>query len=548
MIKFFFIFISLFSIVFAEQKDEHQSSIKKEQNKKILVEKLKGLVFQGKYSEIKDLKDPIVIDNVDIPNPNEFKKKIDKFIGDPITIEKLDEIKIFVVNYFRKEGYPLVGVNIPVGQDITDGDVYVVIQVAKLGKVEVEGARYFSKERIKKQVRLKPNEKISTNKVIQDLEWLNDNPFRNVSAIYQAGDNLNETDVIFNVEDRFPMRVYAGYENSSYTIAGSSRFIAGFNLGNLFKSDQQLNFQFMSAKKFNDWWGVSGNYIIPLPWKNILKFLGSYSRAISDEAALQSVTGKGWTAAMRYEIPLPIIGNLSHDLIAGFDFKRTNNFLLFAENLVFDRFIDVAQFLLKYQGTYDDSFGVTSFEVSAFYSPGGITKNNKTSKFEIERPEAKSDYGYIDLDIERVTRLKADLSWVINFLGQLSYAKLLLSEQLSLGGSFTIRGYMENEVAGDNGILLKNEIRFPSIRFQKKNMKNALQFLAFLDYGFATNVDKSIVESSKSLLSVGPGVRFNMSTYLTLRFDYGFQLLKINGKPFPKSGRSRGHLSVIASY
>ncbi|NGX29310.1 MAG: hypothetical protein K940chlam4_00141, partial [Candidatus Anoxychlamydiales bacterium] len=535
-------------IVFAEQKNEYQSSLKKEQNKKILVEKLKSLVFQDKYSEIKDLKDPVVIDNVDIPDPRGFKKKIDKFIGEPITLEKLDEIKIFVVNYFREEGYPLVGVNIPVGQDITDGDVYVIIQVAKLGVVKVEGARYFSKERIKKQVRLKPNEKISTNKVIQDLEWLNDNPFRNVSAIYQAGDSLNETDVILNVEDRVPMRVYGGYENSSYTIAGSSRFVGGFNLGNLFKSDQQLNFQFMSAKKINDWWGIAGNYIIPLPWKNILKFLGSYSRAVSDEAEFQSVTGKGWTVASRYEIPLPIIGNLSHDFIIGFDFKRTNNFLLFAKNLAFDEFIDVAQFLLKYQGTYDDSFGVTSFELSAFYSPGSITKNNKTSKFEIERPGAKSDYGYIDLDIERVTRLKADLSWVINFLGQLSFSKLLLSEQLSLGGSFSVRGYMENEVTGDSGILLKNEIRFPCIRFQKKSLKNTLQFLAFLDYGFATDVDKSVVESSKSLLSVGPGVRFNMSTYLTLRFDYGFQLIEVNGRPFQNGGRSRGHLSVIASY
>ena len=319
-------------------------------------------------------------------------------------------------------------------------------------------------------------------------------------------------------------------------------------MGNLFKSDQQLNFQFMSAKKFNDWWGIAGNYVIPLPWKNILKFLGSYSRAISDEQQFQSVTGKGWTVASRYEIPLPIIGNLSHDFILGFDFKRTNNFLLFADNLVFNRFIDVAQFLLKYQGTYDDSFGVTSFELSAFYSPGGITKNNKTSNFAIERPGAKSNYGYIDLDIERVTRLKADLSWVVNFLGQLSFSKLLLSEQLSLGGNFTVRGYMENEVTGDSGILLKNELRFPNIRFQRKGLKNALQFLAFLDYGFATDVDKSIVESSKSLLSVGPGVRFNMSTYLTLRFDYGFQLITVGGRTFQNGGKSRGHLSVIASY
>ncbi|NGX34183.1 MAG: Heme/hemopexin transporter protein HuxB [Candidatus Anoxychlamydiales bacterium] len=547
MNKIFFIFISLFSIVFAEHLKQ-PNQVDQTQNKKVLVEKLKSLVFQDKYSEIRDLKDPIVIDNVDIPDPNEFKRKIKEFIGEPITLEKLDEIKVFVVNYFRKEGYPLVGVNIPAGQDITDGSVYVIIQVAKLGKVEVEGARYFSKERIKKQVRLKPGEKISTNKVIQDLEWLNDNPFRNVNAIYQAGDKLNETDVILNVEDRFPYRVYAGYENSSYTIAGSSRFVAGFNMGNLFKSDQQLNFQFMSAKKFNDWWGIAGNYVIPLPWKNILKFLGSYSRAISDEQQFQSVTGKGWTVASRYEIPLPIIGNLSHDFILGFDFKRTNNFLLFADNLVFNRFIDVAQFLLKYQGTYDDSFGVTSFELSAFYSPGGITKNNKTSNFAIERPGAKSNYGYIDLDIERVTRLKADLSWVVNFLGQLSFSKLLLSEQLSLGGNFTVRGYMENEVTGDSGILLKNELRFPNIRFQRKGLKNALQFLAFLDYGFATDVDKSIVESSKSLLSVGPGVRFNMSTYLTLRFDYGFQLITVGGRTFQNGGKSRGHLSVIASY
>lgn len=257
------------------------------------------------------------------------------------------------------------------------------------------------------------------------------------------------------------------------------------------------------------------------------------------------MTGKGWTLATRYEIPLPIIGNLSHDLVLGIDFKRTNNFLLYGDNLVWNSDIDIFQFLMKYQGTYDDSFGVTSYEVSLFLSPGDITKNNKKSKFIIERPGAKPNYAYIDLDIERITRMKWDFSWVINFLGQASFSKLLLSEQLSLGGSFTIRGYMENEVTGDNGLLLKNEIRFPSIRYQKKGLNNTLQFLAFLDYGFVTNVDKSIVNSSKSLLSIGPGVRFNMSTYLTMRFDYGFRLIRIKDR---SSGGSRGHLSVIASY
>jgi len=222
--------------------------------------------------------------------------------------------------------------------------------------------------------------------------------------------------------------------------------------------------------------------------------------------------------------------------------------LLFADNLAFNKFIDIDQFLLKYQGTYDDSYGVTSFEFSAFYSPGELSKDNTNARFDIERSGAKANYGYLDLDIERITRLKWDMSWVLNFLGQLSFSKLLLSEQLSLGGSFTVRGYMENEVTGDNGILLKNELRFPNIHFQRKGLKNALQFLVFLDYGFAVDVDKNIVESSKSLLSLGPGVRLNMSTYLTLRFDYGFQLIEVNGRTFQNGGRSKGHLSVVASY
>ncbi|NGX62906.1 MAG: Heme/hemopexin transporter protein HuxB [Candidatus Anoxychlamydiales bacterium] len=549
MNKFFWIFVSLLSFIFINAIDAFENQ--PTHHKRILVERLNTLIFQDHYHEISKTNSAIIIDGVDIPKVEQFKKQLqEKFIGTQVSLEKLSEIKFFTINYFREKGYPLVGVNIPAGQDITDGEVYFIVQVARLNEIEVQGARYFSEKRIKNQVRLKSGEEIKTNKLIEDLEWLNDNPFRNVNAIYTAADKLNETNIILNVEDRFPLRVYAGYENSSYVIAGSSRFIAGFNYGNFLKLDQQINFQFMSALEFNDFWGVAGTYIIPLPWKNILKFLGSYSRAVSDEKPFQVLTGKGWTFASRYEVPLPIVYNLSHDVIFGFDFKRTNNFLAYADNLVFNKFIDIFQLLLKYQGTKDDSLGVTSFEFSVFYSPGGFTKNNKTSKFQQEREGAKSNYVYLDLDIERITRLKRNFSWVVNFLGQLSFSKLILSEQLALGGNFTVRGYMENEVSGDSGFLLKNELRFPNI-FSKKNnnFKRVLQFLAFVDYGLSVDVDKNLLSKNpKSLLSIGPGVRYNMSTYLTFRFDYGFQLIDVKNRSFQNSGNSRGHLNVVAAY
>lgn len=547
---FYFLLLLLFFGVSSLRANREESFEKSDQNNKVLVDKLSTLVFQNRYLPVKSSQDSeIVIDGVDIPKEKKFIEKAHQFIGKPITIEKLQDIKIFVVNYFRDHGYSLVGVHIPAGQDITDGDIHVIIQVAKLGEVNVEGGKYFSDEKIRNQIRIKSGEDILSDKIAQDLEWLNDNPFRRVTAIYIPSDNLNQTDILFQVEDKFPLRVYAGYENNSYAVAGSSRFLAGFNAGNIFKTDQQLNAQFISALEPRRWWGFSGNYIIPLPWRNILKFIGSYSRALSDEEEFRFITGTGWTAAGRYEIPLPIIYGLSHDFILGIDFKRTNNFLNFADSLIYNRSIDVFQFLAKYQGSKDDRWGITSFELSLYYSPGDITPFNKNSSFQVERPGAKSNYVYSELDIERLTKLPWDLSWVTNFLGQLSFSKLLLSEQLAIGGNFTVRGFMENDVSGDSGLLFKNEIRSPKIHFQKKRLDGELQFLGFVDFGCVADVDPNIVDkSSASLLSIGPGLRYHLATYITIRFDYGFQIFRVKDRVFQETEGSRGHLSVIASY
>jgi hemolysin activation/secretion protein len=542
MYKIICCFLLLISIAFANEDSSANG------NQKVLVENLKTLVFQDSYHEI-NVNEPVYIDNVFVPYKSKFIKDISEFLDKPVSIKSLSELKTFIIRYYRNHNYPLVGVSIPAGQDITDGKVYVIIQVAKIGKIEVEGAKYFVNDRIKKQIRLKPGETIKTSKVVEDLEWLNDNPFRNASVIYSASDKLSSTDVIFNIEDKLPYRFYAGYEYSSYTVAGPSRFLAGFNIGNLFNREQQLNFQFLSASNINDLWGIAGTYVLPLPWRNIIKLMGSFVRAISDEEEFKFIDGKGWTLSGRYEIPLPVIKDLSHDFILGIDFKRTNNFLQYAENLVFNKNIDIFQFLAKYQGSKEDRFGYTSFEGSCFYSPGNITEDNTTSRFELARPGAKAHYVYLELDIERIVRLKGDLSWVINFLGQYSFSKLMLSEQLAIGGASTVRGYMENEVSGDSGLFLRNEIRFPNFSFKVRNLKQNLQFLAFLDYGFVADVDKNILNrNSKSLLSVGPGVRYSLRTNISLRFDYGFQLIDVKNRAFETSKHSQAHLSLIGSF
>ncbi len=47
------------------------------------------------------------------------------------------------------------------------------------------------------------------------------------------------------------------------------------------------------------------------------------------------------------------------------------------------------------------------------------------------------------------------------------------------------------------------------------------------------------------MLGVGPGLRYVINPYLSLRFDYGFQLLTTG---FGTGEHSRGHVGLVISY
>ena len=70
-------------------------------------------------------------------------------------------------------------------------------------------------------------------------------------------------------------------------------------------------------------------------------------------------------------------------------------------------------------------------------------------------------------------------------------------------------------------------------------------FVGFVDAAYGRNVHHgSSARQQQWLLGVGPGLRYNISTYFTARFDYGFQLHHIFGDHH--SGRA--HFSLMASY
>lgn len=514
----------------------------------------------SKYKTYQNFKE---IEYIDLAMPDEkyFLSRVSPFINKPLTMEALNAIQVEVTKFYVNHGKPLVRVIVPAEQDVTDGKVYVVVLLGKLGKVRVQGEKYCNTNHLKNQIQTSSGQEISTSQMATDISWLNNDPFRSVDLIYERGEDLGTTDVILDVKDRFPFQPYAGYENSGYQSADDGRWTFGFKSHVFLIEDHQINGQLVFADDFKKWWSASGNYYAPMSNRHAFKLFGSYVKSLpkgASQATLEDPDLRGtlWQIGVRYIMPLHRRDTYTHNISFGYDFKRTNNFTNVAGAFIFNDYFDISQFLVRYEGDNEDKWGTTSWGSSVYFSPGHMTPDNSKHSFRKVNTHSEPNYIYGLLNLDRITYFSHDWSWSIHGLFQWSTeGDLLPTEQLSLGGQFSIRGYKENEVIGSSGILGIMELRTPGYNFFRKK-GGSLQFLAFTDAGYTWQADRNLFydaetmssDRTKSLWSVGPGVRYNYKSYITFRLDYGFQLIDVKGR-FMGSGReSRLHMGLFVSY
>ena len=520
----------------------------------VLVDKLKGIVLVSDPKQVKadgvNSGSSVEPGPISLAQNPDFNFTVQPYLGQPVTMKSLAELTRSIVGYFRQHDRPVVNVFVP-EQSITSGYVQIVVLVSKVEKVEAAGAKWFSNDRLRAQVDLRPGDEISNRQLTSDLNWINRNPFLQSNILMAPGEAPGTTDLMLRTQDRFPLRVYAGFENSGNQYTGDERILTGFNYGNLFGLGQQLSYQFTSGENVNKFTAHSGTYVIPLPWKHQLTFFGSYANSAANLGPGLDSDGVNWQVSGRYEIPLPGDDKFTESVTAGFDFKRSNNDLIFNVVSVSNVFTDVDQFVLSYQASYLDDYGNTSFVGTGFYSPGGISNNNDDADYQATCGGARSNYAYGQLSLNRVTRLPYDFTWSVRGLVQVADANLLPSEQLGLGGYDTVRGYDERESNGDNGFLLSTEVATPPVSlfqlFGHTKIKDQLQFFGFVDYGGTSlhHVAPADINPNTNLLGIGPGFRYAITPYLTARFDYGFQMIDTG---FDGRHNSRADFGLVVSY
>lgn len=469
------------------------------------------------------------------------------YVGAPLTEGGLLALKREVLMVCRDHDHPLVLVSVP-EQDVTEGVLTLHVAAARLGEVEVRGNRWFDSDFLASQVRTGAGEELTGWALAQDIDWLNRNPFREVDMLLRSGGAPGTTDLLLDVEDRRPWRLYFGYEDTGNELLREERLLYGFNLGDVFGTDQRMDFQWTTAPDFATVNSFSGSYSIPLPWRHTLDLFGGYTDYEPDLPAVFNQGGESWEAATRYSLALPERCGFVQELSAGFQFRHSDNTLEFGGLPVTMSATDLAEFVLAWQGRRPDDLGSTALGLSAVWSPGWTSS---AAAFDASRAGAEPEFAYGRLEMQRITRLPCDFTWTLRFEGQVASGPLIGSETFGLGGYRTVRGYEEWEVAVDDGILLSNEARSPGFSLLKRlgceRGGDQFQWLAFLDYGYG-RIDGggAAADQRVGLSSAGVGFRYGIDDRAAVRFDYGWQM---EPSGFNTAGRdSRVHLGVTISY
>jgi hypothetical protein len=112
-----------------------------------------------------------------------------------------------------------------------------------------------------------------------------------------------------------------------------------------------------------------------------------------------------------------------------------------------------------------------------------------------------------------------DLRWMsayawgspsLRFSGQFASRPLTSAEQFTLGGSDTVRGYLDSAATGDHGLLLSAEWKAPNLAASVGEGWKEIRPLLFVDAGRVMSIDPLKDQAGHvNLWSAGAGLRWN---------------------------------------
>jgi len=226
----------------------------------------------------------------------------------------------------------------------------------------------------------------------------------------------------------------------------------------------------------------------------------------------------------RYAFVLPELGGYSESISVGPDWKHVKQLITSKAGNV-EQPINYVPLVATYTGNLPDPERPTLFESTLTLGLRGLAGNNDTAFLAKRNPGGSANYFVLRSDLEHTEPLwKWKLFSKLEF--QASSGALVSTEQFTAGGSNSVRGYLEGELAGDDAVHGTVELRSPEFKPAGSTSIWSVTGLAFWDGAdLHTSYAQTPQPTNQSIHSAGIGALFaaphgfSMQVYWAHAFD-----------------------------
>ncbi len=384
------------------------------------------------------------------------------FLGPGRTADDVEKARAALEKSYHDKGYQTVTVAVP-QQDAKRGFVVLKVSENKVGRLRVKGSRYFDIDKIKQKAASVQEGKLPNfNAVTHDIVSLNQWPDRRVTPALRAGVTPGTVDVDLDVEDKNPLHGSAELNNRQSPNTTPLRFTTTAHYDNLWQLGHSLTFTYVMAPlRPEDATVYSGSYLArtDYDWLNVLIYGLTSASSVATVGGV-NVVGPGQVIGSRAVMTLPTLGELIHTFSIGADYKHFQQTVGLGSD-AFSSPVTYAPVVGSYGANFQGEGRLTQFNATVTADARGLSSN--PDAFHAKRAYATASFITLRADVSHTQDLPAGAQLFVKAQGQLADQPLVSSEQFSLGGLDTVRGYLESEVLGDFGGAATVELRTPNL-------------------------------------------------------------------------------------
>ncbi|MEH2391770.1 MAG: ShlB/FhaC/HecB family hemolysin secretion/activation protein [Nostoc sp.] len=450
------------------------------------------------------------------------------FVGRQLTFIELLQVKDAITKLYVDHGYITTGALI-VPQTVEAGVIKIQVIEGSLQEIKIIGNKRLRTQYIRDRILLGAKTPLNVPHLLEKLQLLRLDPqIQNLSAELQTGVHPGTNVLLVEVEEADTFKLTTTLDNGRSPSVGSFRRGIDLQEANLLGLGDTLSVGYANTDGSNT---INLNYTLPINARNGTVFFGfnqGWNRVIEKPFSVLDIQSNTRSYELGYRQPL--VQKPTQELAIGVSFSRQES----QTELGIDNIgpyklspgadangktnISALRFFQEYtQRSNQYVFAARSqFSFGVDWFDANVSQDEPDSRFFAWRGQA-----------QWVRQLAPDTLFLARGDFQLAADSLVPLEQFGLGGQLNVRGYRQDSLITDNGMLLSAEFRLPIVRASK--IGGVLQLTPFIDIGKGWNV-KGENPSPSLLVGTGLGLLWTQGNNFSARLDWGIPLTSVEGE------------------